>query len=79
MRNEITSWIDGKRLAVLIDDDAGFASGAIALLCQYNSTVQFQEILIQELANDHKIDEPPRNPRVTPQRNRGFSEILSLR
>ncbi|MGO9914676.1 MAG: protein kinase domain-containing protein [Isosphaeraceae bacterium] len=59
MGNEIANWIDGKKLAVFVDDDAVIASGAIALLCQYNSTVQFQEILIQELANDHKADEQP--------------------
>ncbi len=55
--NEITTRIDGKKTEVLVDHDAAIASGAIALLCQYNSTVQFQEILIQELANDHKADE----------------------
>jgi hypothetical protein len=57
--NEITSWIDGKKLAVFIDDDAVIASGAIALVCYYNSTVQFQEIVIHELGNDHKADERP--------------------
>jgi len=57
--NEITSWIDGKKLAVFIDDDAVIASGAIALICQYNSTVQFQEILIRELANEDKPGDGP--------------------
>ncbi len=60
--NEITTRIDGKKTEVFIDHDAAIASGAIALLCWYNSTVQYQEILIQELAIERKPGDEPQQP-----------------
>jgi serine/threonine protein kinase len=47
--NKVSTWFNGNKVAEYADAKNTFRSGAIALACRNDSTVQFQEVRIEEL------------------------------
>jgi serine/threonine protein kinase len=52
VRNRIAVSLDGKEVSEYTDLSEPYASGAIALGCRFDSVVQFQQIMIEELPGD---------------------------
>jgi serine/threonine protein kinase len=61
VRDRITVSLDGKKISEYADSDEPYSSGGIALGCFFDSVVQFQEIVIEELADGDSEEAPARN------------------
>jgi hypothetical protein len=58
--DRITTFVGDTRVDEFRDAKQPYRSGGIALVCRGDSIVQFQQIMIQELANDGDEGEPAR-------------------
>ena len=48
--NRITTVVNGAKADEYVDNKQGFRAGGIALFCCGDSTIEFREIVIEELA-----------------------------